>query len=334
MNIWRMKKKALTGLEEALGSEVLQQLRIKSALTDGSQFRPKMMEQPSRASILKLLQIEEGGFGPEYGAASTRANVGVGINRGLEMELRQIHFKHQRDMQAVTTDVQWNKLEDIRRKLSQAIDSWFKRLGDFMPADAVNGLSLMQSGPEETKLGLPSDFPRCDHAKLGILSHALIERELRIGQAHDALKKLRTLLGLKSFLVRRKRQNVGYTVTTRAESEIQKVDVHVKRWQKVYRRAWEAVEVLRGDGRIPQEYRAWLELRPLTNGDCIMLSDWMSDQAYWKKVGEKEAAEATMRGKGPKKLSWIWKIELDLTVESGQGIEDAVEGWTNEGNFT
>ncbi|KIJ39694.1 hypothetical protein M422DRAFT_49537 [Sphaerobolus stellatus SS14] len=208
-----LKKKALIELEEALGRGTVEGLRAHSALADGSQFRPRVIEQPSHASILKLLQQEDG-FGTEYGERSTRATRGVGINRGLEVELRQVVFKYQRDTQLVATDTQWNKLQDSRHKLSQVMDSWFRKLGELMPVTAIEALVVADVGPEDMMLGLPSDFPKKDHVSLGICNHALIERELRVAQAHDALKKLRTQLGLKSFLVRRKRQNPGYTVAT------------------------------------------------------------------------------------------------------------------------
>ncbi|KIJ43511.1 hypothetical protein M422DRAFT_253071 [Sphaerobolus stellatus SS14] len=55
-----------------------------------------------------------------------------------------------------------------------------------------------------------------------------------------------------------------------------------------------------------------------------MLSEWMADQVYWKKLGEKESAEATLHSKGPKELSWIWKIELDLSGETVEGVAGAV----------
>ncbi|KIJ40765.1 hypothetical protein M422DRAFT_48995 [Sphaerobolus stellatus SS14] len=99
-------------------------------------------------------------------------------------------------------DIQWNKQQDARRKLSQVLDGWFRKLGDFMPVTAIQALDVTNVGVEDMRLGLPSDFPLKDHARLGITDHGLIERELRIGQAHDALKKLRIQLGLKSFLVR------------------------------------------------------------------------------------------------------------------------------------
>ncbi|KIJ41631.1 hypothetical protein M422DRAFT_255248 [Sphaerobolus stellatus SS14] len=306
------KHKILLGLEEALGDDVMEQLRTTSALSDGSQFRLKKIVQPTRASILKLLQQEEGGFGPEYGVISTRATRSVGINRALEVEMRQVQFKHQLRMGTATTDIQWNKMEDARRKLSQLVDGWFRNVGDFMPVNAINEVQTANAGPENAHLCLPSEFPQIEHNRLGIADHALIERELRIGQAYDALKKLRNQLGLKSFLVRRKRQNPGYTMATRAETEIKKVDGHVKKWRKVYESAWKALEVLRGDGIIPHEHH------------------WLTDQAYWKDLGERQTAEATRKGEGPKQLPWIWKIELDIEETSLEGIEGAIEGWTNE----
>ncbi|KIJ28984.1 hypothetical protein M422DRAFT_269683 [Sphaerobolus stellatus SS14] len=168
------------------------------------------------------------------------------------------------------------------------------------------------------KLGLPSDYPHADHAALGITDHALIEGELRVGQAHDALKKLCTLLGLKSFIVRRKRQNPRYTITTCTEEEIQKVEGHVKKWRKVWRKP------------IPEEHRAWWQLRQLRQEDCVMLLEWMADLAYWKAMGERRAAEAREHGSGPRELPWIWKIELDLEGESDEEIEGVVEGLTRE----
>ncbi|KIJ30786.1 hypothetical protein M422DRAFT_267617 [Sphaerobolus stellatus SS14] len=284
-------------------------LQAASALVDGSQFHSCMIEQPSSASILKLLQQEqvEGGFGPEYGEVTTRGMKGAGINCGLEVESCQILFKHQCKMDSITTDIQWNKQQDKWRKLSQVIDSWFHKLSDFMLVAAIE-----------------------NHARLGITDHPLIECELRIGQAHDALKKLCTQLGLKSFLVRRKQGSPGYSVTMQAETEIQIVDRHVRKWRKVYEHAWKALESLRGNQGIPTEHRVWLQIRPLLREDCVMLGDWMADQAYWRKMGERSAVEATQQGYGPKELSWIWKIELDLEGETLEGVKGIVEGWTNK----
>ncbi|KIJ53280.1 hypothetical protein M422DRAFT_42992 [Sphaerobolus stellatus SS14] len=130
--MYQVKQKTLAKLEEGLGTEMVEKLKRQSIAADGSQYRPKTIEQPTRASILKLLQVE-GGYGLEYSALNTRATRSVGINRGLEVEIRQylwlliegsyrIQFKHESESNIVTTDVQWNRLQDTRRKLSQVID--------------------------------------------------------------------------------------------------------------------------------------------------------------------------------------------------------------------
>ncbi|KIJ24896.1 hypothetical protein M422DRAFT_56216 [Sphaerobolus stellatus SS14] len=141
--MWKQKKISLAELEEGLGAETVDRLRTNSELADGSQFRPRAIEQLTRASILRLLQEEDGEYGSEYGSLSIRATRSVNINKALELELRQIQFKHRRDTQPVTTDIQWNKLQQSRRKLSQAIDGWFRKLGDFMPVEAVDELRTM-----------------------------------------------------------------------------------------------------------------------------------------------------------------------------------------------
>ncbi|KIJ44566.1 hypothetical protein M422DRAFT_779310 [Sphaerobolus stellatus SS14] len=171
-----------------------------------------------------------------------------------------------------------------------------------MPVNAINEVQTANGGPENAHLCLPSEFPQIEYNRLGIADHALIERQLKIGQAYDALKKLRNELGLKSFLIRRKRHNPGYTMAARAKTEIKKVDGHVKKWRKVYESAWKALEVLRGDGVIPHEHH------------------WLTDQAFWKELGERQTAEATRKGEGPKQLPWIWKIELDIEEISLEAI--------------
>ena len=93
-------------------------------------------------------------------------------------------------------------LDAARHKMSKALDTWFRGLADFMPGDAVQEIISGEVSPEKAVLGLPSDFDRSLHARLGLEELAIIERQLCVGQAHDALRRLRTMLGLKSFLVR------------------------------------------------------------------------------------------------------------------------------------
>ncbi|KIJ27213.1 hypothetical protein M422DRAFT_37903, partial [Sphaerobolus stellatus SS14] len=48
-----------------------------------------------------------------------------------------------------TTDIQWNKQQESRRKLSQLVEGWYRKLGDFLPGDAVDALSTGDMGPED-----------------------------------------------------------------------------------------------------------------------------------------------------------------------------------------
>ncbi|KIJ55908.1 hypothetical protein M422DRAFT_40842 [Sphaerobolus stellatus SS14] len=156
--MWKQKKKSLAELEDGLGAETVDRLRTNSELADVSQFPPRAIEQLTRAG--------RWGIWIRYGSLSIRATRSVNINKALELELRQIQFKHQRDTQLMTTDIQWNKLQQSRQKLSQAIDRWFRKLGDFMPVEAVDELRVSEDvGPEDLNLDIPSDFPHTDHAR-------------------------------------------------------------------------------------------------------------------------------------------------------------------------
>ena len=84
-----LKKQSLQSLEIALGEDVLANLQSKSALSDGSQFRPRVIEQPSRASILKSLQQAGSDLDKDYGPLSARATRSVVINRALEIQQQQ-----------------------------------------------------------------------------------------------------------------------------------------------------------------------------------------------------------------------------------------------------
>ena len=141
---------------------------------------------------------------------------------------------------AAETEKQRMELLDSKRKLSRSLDTWFESLNDFMPSDAIQEFRSIGGGPENALLGLPSDFPLELHRRLGLEELAIIERQLRVGQAHDALKKLWTALGLKSFLIRRNyspTNDNSSKVYTRSQAEVQKATRQVEKWREVYQRS-------------------------------------------------------------------------------------------------
>jgi hypothetical protein len=230
------------------------------------------------------------------------------------------------------TDAQRVELVESRRKMSKALDAWYSSLADFMPADALQEVLGEDSQPEKELLRLPSDFPQESHPRLGLTELADIERQLRVGQAHDALRKLRTMLGLKSFLVKRKyKTGGGQRALTRSEADIGKAGRQVTKWKEVYQRCWRALERLRGAEAISEHEKAWLQLRELKDGDCVMLSEWIEEHRYWRDQGERKEAAAASKGKGRQELPWIWKLEFELGDAILGGVDGAIEGWTEEG---
>ncbi|KIJ31089.1 hypothetical protein M422DRAFT_267296 [Sphaerobolus stellatus SS14] len=142
---------------------------------------------------------------------------------------------------------------------------------------------------------------------------------------NDALRNLRSALGLKSFLVRRKRELAsGQGVLTRSESAIARAGMQVNKWKEVYRRSRKAMIRLKGsvDSIDPK-------LKNLRDDDFIMLSKWMEQHRYWQSQGERAEAEAVDSGNGGRtELPWIWK--MNQPVEGNDSIAQAIQGCTSE----
>ena len=89
------KTETLKNLEVAIGSEVVARLSNIN-MEDGSQYRPRIIESPSRQAILKKIQSEEseseGNNNTSHrhsGTRSIRISQSVGLNMGLDLEMQQ-----------------------------------------------------------------------------------------------------------------------------------------------------------------------------------------------------------------------------------------------------
>ena len=78
-----------------LGSKIMKKMQDMLEWGDGSQFRRRHVEVPSRLSMLKQIQAEEAtkdgsklGM-KEKGKRSARLTASVGLNMGLELEMCQ-----------------------------------------------------------------------------------------------------------------------------------------------------------------------------------------------------------------------------------------------------
>jgi hypothetical protein len=84
-----LKKRAtMKKLCDALGEDRVQELQAGMLAAGGNQFRPRSFKTPSRIEILKQMKDEEARQGSSSGY-SVKLTGSVGINMGLELEMRQ-----------------------------------------------------------------------------------------------------------------------------------------------------------------------------------------------------------------------------------------------------
>jgi len=210
-------------------------------------------------------------------------------------------------------------------------------LPDFFPPGILEAAPRSDAPPEKETLSLPSEYPVDVQRRLGLVELGETEWALRIGLAHDALIKLRQALGLKSFLIRKKRRvEGGQGVLTRSESEIGRAGRHVKKWLEVYKRSWQALTHLRDTNPSLGMEESWMRLQELKDNDCIMLSTWMDEHKIWREKGERAESNSREMGQGKRDLPWFWKMQFPTAATStslSDGVYTAIEMWTTDGQF-
>jgi len=230
------------------------------------------------------------------------------------------------------TDLQRQSLAEARRKLSKSLDTWFESLPDFLPADALQEAPRHDTSPDKERLQLPSDFSAEARERLGLISLARIEYQLRCGQLYDILERLRGALGLKSFLIRRKyRLASGQGALLRSETEIDRAGRQVRKWKEVYQRGWRALKELEGSQGTLADDDQGKPLLELRESDCVMLSDWLDDHRFWRQEGEMAEAAAGSKGGGRKELPWFWKMQFKAPDHRDDEVGEVVANWANDG---
>lgn len=203
-------------------------------------------------------------------------------------------------------DRQKTRFIQMRVNLEHKVNAHFERYLDLIP-DMVNADIKRTSAAEKQKLWLPSNFndERTRH-DLGLTQLAEIEGKIRIGQAYDALRRVRDSLGLRDGLVEAKRAHVrGYVGTTRSEAHIQKASKLLKTAKEQYDRAYGAIITL-GVDKGP--------LQVLKDDQLLPLSHW-TQGGTWQKTD----------------VSWFW-----YPLAGGEKESDVKAGeysWANEGKY-
>lgn len=192
------------------------------------------------------------------------------------------------------TDNQEGKMLQRSNTLRRRIDAWGKMQELYMPflaalrASEASVSNNVAAAPEAIKLWLPSHISRTSPCDTRLQA---IEWKLRYGQAHDALRSLRSnLRALTAILKYKDRHLRGQGANTRARNTLKAVEARIEAAASTYEHACKSLVVLAP--RVNQTQSGWhSSLRPLDRADIRSMTDIL-----W---GESE---------GTRKLSWIWSM--------------------------
>jgi hypothetical protein len=192
-----------------------------------------------------------------------------------------------------------------RQSLHQRFIAWKRSspLGEDDVEDSDDGEN--DAFFEDMQIPLPSTLFNVQLALLPRLFH--IERQLRSGQAYDALKQLRRSLALR-LVVKRESQNArGQHQNLRSKATLKRIDGDIGSIASRYRAAYSALSKL---DALPT-YPDLLEL---------VASDLTTANVF-------ESSRPLGRGYDNARISWIWRM---------RGIEAEVhaDNWLQEGEHT
>ncbi|EIW84778.1 hypothetical protein CONPUDRAFT_149648 [Coniophora puteana RWD-64-598 SS2] len=152
-----------------------------------------------------------------------------------------------------------------------------------------------QIQPERRTIGLPSAFGRNECKMQGLGPLITIEMELRKGQAHDAIQKLREYIGKKSVLYRTDVRHAKHS-QHKSDAARQRVDAQTAKiniYRLYYNRAREAMLSLAKKPSKVKEYKL-LTLQDLTASTSLL--------------------NPSERGNRHRGLPWLWSLDIDKAL--------------------
>lgn len=228
------------------------------------------------------------------------------------------------------------------RKMKIAIKDW-ENIWQSVLLQTESGVDNIENMEEEgflldhdknpILLRLPSEFLDPDGRNSDLIELRMMEMKLRVGEAFDALKSLRTFLGLKSFLTRQKYNPSalkGQKNMTRSESHATRAQQQVERFKTTYRRNWARLQDLTQDcpaQDIPKDFN---RLQKLRDTDCKTLSEWTEMDRQRKQAGELRTARNDEKDSTSGLLPWIWRLEFE-SYDPQLNSHPEIEQWNREG---
>ena len=140
------------------------------------------------------------------------------------------------------TTTQSEMILKARQRLQQELITWRQSQFDFCSLLKPFITAVDPTSPEQEKLLLPSSFNRVLRERLGLTSFAVIEHQLREGQAYDALHNLREKIKIFNANLDFKKKNVfGQGANTRAQEFLKQLAADKVNAADKYRVAYRAL---------------------------------------------------------------------------------------------
>lgn len=225
-----------------------------------------------------------------------RSRLGKQVNDFLQSANMFLPTVEQDDLRGLDDEL-------IDTPLEEAVDT-----DDFMDDDFEDDFHLeeedeAESGsnlPESIVLPLPSNIIS-EKLRLSLKSLILIERELRKGQANDALEGVRIGLANKSLLLLTDVNNSTSTKqNTRAWASVRNAQTQILQHAHAYQRAWQAIKSI----GTPEELRLYQKLE---QKDLIVVKDITMAKRY---------------GQGSDRLAWFWRIGPSKDAMTAEWMEE------------
>ena len=190
-----------------------------------------------------------------------------------------------------------------RQKLQQELIIWRQSQFYFCPLLKLSIDAVDPTSPEQEKLLLPSSFNRVQCGHFGLSSLAVIERQLREGQAYDALDDLCEKIKIFNANLDFKKKNVfGQGPNTRAQNFLKQLAADKVNAADKYRIA----------------YRALISLG-LSASD-LSLQELRDDQLFGK-----DASRLAKLGDSKREDPWFWTAVRPTNLSAKEQAEWSLE---------
>ncbi|KAJ7068896.1 hypothetical protein B0H15DRAFT_793973 [Mycena belliarum] len=310
--------------------------QIDAYLADRTQPNPYAStkdDSQTEAQIRLVLKKEEEKDARSHGTPLQSTSATAFLVAGMQLEHTQRRIKAEVSGLALVTADRESKLHELRL-------SFFKKLRKFRDLQAIympGAIRAVQRDEasrdsdaepikaEFVKLWMPSELTAAQR-EVGIQRGlGEMEAKLREAQCSDALTLIRQRLHTKRHLIGcRDRYITGQNASTKARKLIDLVGDKANASAAKYRRAREALSVLKGEDYAPQ-FKVLKQEHMTLDGELMDEEVAQRQKLALAGVGKKGRLPRHQIGSTKKTLSWIWTVaDVTLTEADEPALHEAV----------